>query len=230
MKADCNKCGKTLNIPDEKIPTNKKVSVSCPACKNKITVERPPVEKKTEEPPVETTETAEKETVPEEQEELVKVMDPSEFANEELEVLEEGAKRGMICDAAHQKKIVSLLKEMDYQPKTVTSDSEAIGRMKFTQYDLVILSEDFAGSSLKKNNVLKYIQPLPMTTRRKMFVVLLGKDFRTMDNMQAFALSVNVVINFKDMDNLTSILKKTISENDAFYKVYKETLVALGKT
>ena len=226
MKVDCNKCGKTLNIPDEKIPPSKKVNVSCPSCKNKITIERPPVEKKT----AETTETAEKETAPEEQEEQVKVMDPSEFANEELEVLEEGAKRVMICDAAHQKKIVSLLKEMDYQPKTVTSDSEAIGRMKFTQYDLVILSEDFAGSSLKKNNVLKYIQPLPMTTRRKMFVVLLGKDFRTMDNMQAFALSVNVVINFKDMDNLTSILKKTISENDAFYKVYKETLVALGKT
>lgn len=216
MKVDCDKCGKTLNIPDEKIPPNKKVSVSCPACKNKITVERPPAEKKTEKPP-------------EEKEELVKVMDPSEFADEELEVLEEGAKKAMICDTAHQKKIAPLLKEMHYQSKTVTSDSEAIGRMKFTQYDLVILAEDFADSSLKNNNVLKYIQPLPMTTRRKMFVALLGKDFRTMDNMQAFALSVNVVINFKDTDNLTAILKKTISENNTFYKVYKETLVAIGK-
>ncbi|MEE9164873.1 MAG: zinc-ribbon domain-containing protein [Nitrospinota bacterium] len=214
MKVDCNKCGKTLNIPEEKIPPNKKVNVSCPSCKNKITIERPP---------------AEKETAPEEKEELIKVMDPSEFADEELEVLEEGAKRVLICDTAHQEKIAPVLKEMDYQPKTVSSDSEAIGRMKFTQYDLVILAEDFAGSSLKKNNVLKCIQPMPMTTRRKMFVALLGKDFRTMDNMQAFALSVNVVINFKDVDDLTAILKKTISENDAFYKVYKETLVALGK-
>tara|TARA_B100000315_G_scaffold147013_1_gene136021 strand:+ start:296 stop:832 length:537 start_codon:yes stop_codon:yes gene_type:complete len=177
MKVECNKCGKTLNIPDEKIPPNKKVNVSCPSCKNKITVEKPPANKKAAEPPAETTERAEKETAPEEQEEQVKVMDPSEFADEELE----------------------------------------------------ILAEDFAGASLKKNNVLKYIQPLPMTTRRKMFIALLGKDFRTMDNMQAFSLSVNVVINFKDMDNLTAILKKTISENDAFYKVFKETLVALGK-
>ena len=226
MKVDCNKCGKILNIPDEKIPPNKKVHVSCPSCQNKITVEKPAASKKTEEPPAEITE---KETAMEEHEEKVEVMDPSEFADEELEILEEGTKRVLICDAAHQNEIMPLLKEMDYQPKTVSSDSEAIGRMKFTQYDLVILAEDFAGSSLKKNNVLKYIQPMQMTTRRKMFVVLLGKDFRTMDNMQAFTLSVNVVINFKDMDNLAAILKKTISESDAFYKVYKETLVALGK-
>ena len=258
MKVECNKCGKSLNIPDEKIPSNKKVSVSCPACKNKIIVEKPSAEDKSEKPLIEATKTEEKEIAPEKKEEPVedkpekpisevaktekkeiapekkeepvKAMDPSEFADEELEVLEEGTKRALICDTVHQDKIAPVLKEMVYQPKAVGSDSEAIGRMKFTQYDLVVLAEDFAGSSLTKNNILKYIRPMPMTTRRKMFVALLGKDFNTMDNMQAFALSVNVVMNYKDVDNIAAILKKSISDNDAFYKVFKETLVALGKT
>ena len=230
MKVECNKCGKSLNIPDEKIPSNKKVSVSCPACKNKIIVEKPPAEDKSEKPLIEATKTEEKENPPEKEEEPVKAMDPSEFADEELEVLEEGTKRALICDTVHQDKIAPVLKEMLYQPKTVASDSEAIGRMKFTQYDLVVLAEDFAGSSLKKNNILKYIRPMPMTTRRKMFVALLGKDINTMDNMQTFALSVNVVINYKDVDNIAAILNKSISDNDTFYKVFKETLVALGKT
>ncbi|MDP6625041.1 MAG: zinc-ribbon domain-containing protein, partial [Nitrospinota bacterium] len=141
MKVECNKCGKSLNIPDEKIPSNKKVSVSCPACKNKIIVEKPPAEDKSEKPLSEATKTEEKENVPEKEEEPVKAMDPSEFADEELEVLEEGTKRALICDTVHQDKIAPVLKEMVYQPKAVASDSEAIGRMKFTQYDLVVLAE-----------------------------------------------------------------------------------------
>lgn len=220
MKVNCDKCGKVLSIPDEKIPPNKKVSVSCPSCKNKISVERPLAEAPG---------AGGKENAPEKQGESVKAMDPREFVDDELEILEEGAKTAMICDKVHQEKIIPVLKEMGYQPKTAASASEAIGRMKFTQYDLIILAEDFDGSSLKQNHTLKNIQPMPMAARRKMFVALLGKNFNTMDNMQAFTLSVNAVINFKDMDNLATILKKTILENNTFYKIFKETLVASGK-
>ncbi len=219
MKVDCESCGKTLNIPDEKIPPNKKVTISCPACKAKVTVGKPAPEKKAPSP-----------SEAEEQEEAMQVIDPGQFADEELEVLEEGAKRALICDTTNQKNIDPVLKELGYATKTVSSATDAIGRMKFTDYNLVVLAEDFAGSTLDNNIVLKYIQPMSMTTRRKMFVAMLGKDVRTMDNMKAFGLSVNVVISTKDMGNLAKILKKSISENDAFYKVFKETLVSLGKT
>ncbi len=224
MKITCNSCGKTLNIPDEKIPPNKKVSISCPACKNKITVEKP------EQLSEDATKTEKSEPAAEGQhEEALELTDPSQFADEELDILEEGAKRALVCDTTNQEKIVSQLKEMGYIAKAVTSSSEAIGRIKFTEYDVVVLSETFAGSTVENNSTLKYIQPMPMVTRRKMFVVLLGNNFRTMDNMASFALSVNVVINNKDIDNLDRILKKSILDNDAFYKVFRETLISIGK-
>jgi hypothetical protein len=47
--------------------------------------------------------------------------------------------------------------------------------------------------------------------------------------MQAFQKSANVVINEKDLGKLEDILKKTISENEIFYKVFKETLHSMGK-
>jgi len=43
------------------------------------------------------------------------------------------------------------------------------------------------------------------------------------------AYSVNLVINQKDFDQLETILKKAIGDNETFYKVYRETMTALGK-
>ena len=48
--------------------------------------------------------------------------------------------------------------------------------------------------------------------------------------MQAYQKSGNVVINEKDLEKLGGILKKSISENGNFYKVYKETLNAVRKS
>lgn len=228
MKITCNSCNKTINIPDEKIPADKKVTVSCPACKNKISVGKPTVNEKSGQPPEVTTKTQTPEVETEEQEKSPVTADPSQFMDE-LDILEEGAKRALVCVATRQEKIDSTLKEIGYSTKCVNSANEAIGRMKFTQYDLVVLSEDFSGSTSKNNSTLNYIQPMPMASRRKMFVVLIGNNFRTMDNMASFAFSVNIVINNKDIENIALILKKSISDNDAFYKVFKETLISIGK-
>ena len=58
---------------------------------------------------------------------------------------------------------------------------------------------------------------------------MIGANFKSLNNMQAFQKSTNVVINEKDLEKLGDILKKSISENEIFYKVYKETLHAMGK-
>lgn len=228
MKVNCDSCGKKLNIPDEKIPSNKTVTISCPTCKNKITIEKQPSTNKTD-PPSDTAAEAKSESSTEDQKESSEIIDPGDFLDEELEIIDEKVKKALVCDTESQKKIAAALTELDYLTKIAASTNEAMGRIKFSQYDLVVLSENFSGSTLTKNNVLKYIQPMPMATRRKMFVALLGNDFRTMDHMKAFALSVNVVINFKDISNLSAILKKSISDNDAFYKVFKESLSSIGK-
>ncbi|HUT84450.1 MAG TPA: zinc-ribbon domain-containing protein, partial [Thermodesulfobacteriota bacterium] len=39
MDVTCKSCGTTLNIPDDKLPPNQAVSVTCPKCKGKIRIE-----------------------------------------------------------------------------------------------------------------------------------------------------------------------------------------------
>jgi hypothetical protein len=101
--------------------------------------------------------------------------------------------------------------------------------VRFNQYDVIVLNENLAGSSPENNEVLKFFQNMPMVTRRHIFLALIGQNHKTLDNMTAFAKSVNAVINKSDLSNLVNILKKSIADNDQFYKVYKETLRKLGK-
>jgi len=39
MKVECHHCGKSFQLPDDRLPTGKKVSFPCPVCKSKITLD-----------------------------------------------------------------------------------------------------------------------------------------------------------------------------------------------
>ena len=48
---------------------------------------------------------------------------------------------------------------------------------------------------------------MPMVTRRNIFFALVGTNFKSLNNMQAYQKSANVVINEKDFEKLEDILK-----------------------
>ena len=52
---------------------------------------------------------------------------------------------------------------------------------------------------------------------------------RTMDNMAAFAKSVNIVINPSGIDDIDKILTRAIAENIVFYKVFVQAMEETGK-
>ena len=68
-----------------------------------------------------------------------------------------------------------------------------------------------------------------MAFRRKVFVALTGDHFKTLNQMQAFAYSVNIVINNQDMGKLHQIVKKSLRDNELFYKAFRDSLAAHGK-
>lgn len=128
-----------------------------------------------------------------------------------------------------QNTIISVLKELNYATDTAANVDEAFEKLRFNRYDVVALSEKFSGTAPESNELLKHLQTMPMSSRRHIFVALFGEGLATGDNMQSFDKSVNVVINEKDLANLKTVLKRSISDNDQFYKVYKESLIKLGK-
>jgi len=142
-----------------------------------------------------------------------------------LEFFELGDKTSLICaDPMTTDTVRAALKGLGYKSHIAESSETAIERMRYTQYDIIIIDENFSGSSLRSNALLGYLASLPMGQRRYSFVCLIGNSFKTLDAMQAFAQSVHVVMNPGDLPNLAPILRKGVAEFETLYKVYKDAV------
>ncbi len=214
MEIKCDNCSAKLNIPDEKIPQGRQVSIVCPKCKQKLTLGVPAP--KTERPVPAVEETLSTKTVD---------------AGSSFEFYEEGVKLGLVAasDSDQLKKLKQVVEELGYKYVPVENTSDAISKMRFHTFDLVVLSDQFDGIELAQSPILQYMNHLSMFIRRRMFVALVGDSFNTMDQMMAFSMSANLVINSREMDNLTNIMKGSIADNEKFYKVFFDTLLEVGK-
>ena len=156
-------------------------------------------------------------------------MDQEEFEDDELVIYDENDQLALILDETNQSAWTQALESRDYKIQYAKSPEHAVHKMKFTHFHFIALHENYGNKDLDNNTVYKTLIELPMVTRRNIFVALIGKNFKTLKNMQAFQKSVNVVINEKDINKLEDVLKKSISEIEIFYKVFKETLQSMGK-
>jgi hypothetical protein len=95
--------------------------------------------------------------------------------------------------------------------------------MRYHNYNVVVVNESFDTSTPETNGVLLFLERLPMTTRRELFVCLITSRYRTMDHMLALNKSVNMILNVKNINDFGKILSTAITENDIFYRAYKET-------
>jgi CheY-like chemotaxis protein len=137
----------------------------------------------------------------------------------------------MICenDPATRQKISSTLKSLDYNVIESATFKEVLKYLNFHTFNVIVVNENFDSGTGGINNVLNYMEQLPMSTRRKIFVVLISATFATMDYMHSFNKSVNLIINKDDITELVLILKKEIEENEYFYHVFKEYYREYGK-
>ncbi len=226
METICEHCKAKLNIPDEKIPKNQTVRIACPKCKKKMTLNATKKQNETGSFHLKFIESSQ---AGESGEDPYGYGDYSD--DQALAFYEEGTKLALVMDnnSEHTENIRMDVGQLGYKAISAPSIRDAIGRMRYHHFDLVILSEGFDGQPLERNPILSYLNNLSMAVRRRMFVALMGEGFKTMDDMMAFALSVNLVVNTKELDKLSAILKRAISDYEKFYKVFMDTMVELGK-
>ncbi|MBW1722121.1 MAG: zinc-ribbon domain-containing protein [Deltaproteobacteria bacterium] len=221
MEVTCEHCGVKIKVPDEKIPRDKRIKLTCPKCGQKFPLPSP------RGPQLD--DLSQGGQGADREPDSYGYRDYAE--DEELVFFEEGTLLALVLEnnPEHLEKITGALKELGYQCIPAPDTRDATGKMRFHRFDLVILSDGFDGQTLERSPVLNYLNRMSMSVRRRMFVALLGDRFKTMDHMMAFAMSANVVINKKDLERLTLVLKKAVSENDKFYKIFMDELRELGK-
>ena len=236
MELTCEHCKAKLNIPEDRIPKDRTVQLTCPKCKGKMTLGGKkaaaggPLQN-----PAPTSTRGQQEGISQgssarsSKEGAYSYEDYS--SDEALVFYEEGTKLALVMAdyPGHPERIQKSLKQLGYECISTPNTRDAIGKLRFHHFDLVVLSDGFGGQPIENNQITHFMNRLPMSVRRRIFLVFLSDKFKTMDNMMAFARSANVVINTRDLDKLHLVLKKAISENEKFYKVFMDTLAEVGK-
>lgn len=215
MDITCPGCQKKLTVKDEKLPEGKAAVVQCPSCKGKINVTRPKA----------------KETV--EETDFDDLFDFSEDEDEgynasdkPFDFIEEEGKTALICESETliREKIKPTLDILEYHINESPNSRDALKRMRYHTYNLIIINDYFDTRDPDANPLLIYLERQPMEIRRDIFVCLLTQRFRTMDQMTAFQRSVNMIVNLRNIDDFDKILQRGMADNGLFYKTFKESL------
>ncbi|MBW2066844.1 MAG: zinc-ribbon domain-containing protein [Deltaproteobacteria bacterium] len=229
MEVTCDQCEGRFKVPDEKLPKGQKVRMGCPRCKNKIVIDLSRA-------------SADEETSSGNKRQLrqggASGSTPDEgygyeeyAEDKDLDFFEGDTKLALVMveAGAVSQKIKRAVEKLGYRFISTPGTRDAIGKMRFHHFDLVILSDGFDGHELKNSPVINYLNRLSMSVRRRIFLALISDEFKTLDNMMAYAMSANVVINSKDIDPIQAILRKAILDHERFYKVFMDTMVEVGK-
>lgn len=214
MDVFCSKCSSKFRIPDEKIPAGRVSTIPCPKCKTRISVDPA---KKSAGGAVASAES--------------KDGAGYDATDKPFDFIEEEGLTALLCEQnpIARKAIESSLNLMDYQITIAESARDALKRMRYHVYDLIVVDENFDTKNPDANGVLIYLERLPMSTRRNIFVAMVSSRYRTMDNMMALNASVNLTINIKNIEDIGKILARGITDTELFYSIYKETLKESGR-
>ncbi len=213
MEITCQSCQGKIKIADGKIPAGKTASVKCPRCKSTIKVQAPD-ENAADEAFDDLFDFDEDES------------DGYESGDKPFDFIEEEGKTALVCesDAIIREKLRPALDVLEYHITEVPNSREALKKMRYHTYDLIIVNEYFDTQDPDANPLLIYLERQFMDVRRNMFVVLLTSRFRTMDHMMAFSRSVNLILNIRNIDDFDKIIQRALADYGLFYKVFKESL------
>jgi len=214
MDVLCTKCSSKFRIADEKIPSGRVSSIPCPKCKTRISLDP---SRRAAGGAVASIVSANKAAY--------------DATDKPFDFIEEESLTALLCEQnpIARKTIESALALMDYQSPIAESARDALKRMRYHVYDLIIVDESFDTKNPDANGVLIYLERLQMSIRRNIFVAMLSSRYRTMDNMMAFNASVNLIINVKNIQDIGKIIGRGITETEMFYSIFKETLKETGK-
>jgi hypothetical protein len=216
MTVTCPGCHTTLNIPDDRLPKGKVVSAACPRCKGAITIDTrvPP-------PPA-----SQPEAAPEGRPAEVPAEPAEPSSYDEL-----GQPKALVCvgDPTEQRQVFAFLRESGFAPQAATSPAQAMERLRFSVYAVLILREGFDGPAANGPSLMGALAEMPMSARRNLHVVLVSPAVTSLDSTSAFARSVDVVLHPSDLPRLGDALKRSQTESEHAYRIFRESLRDLGR-
>lgn len=143
---------------------------------------------------------------------------------QQFDVFEPGDSTALVAfDDPHQAEAVcKQLTAMDYKVHGTDSYEELFIQVKTQPYDLILIQGDYAGWTIEQNEILQAVTKLPAEIRRNEYVVLMGNNLPTNDEMLSFIYSVDLIFDFADMPTFKAVLRRGLARHQDFYHKFRE--------
>ncbi|MFL6541185.1 MAG: hypothetical protein ACJ8HU_10495 [Chthoniobacterales bacterium] len=123
----------------------------------------------------------------------------------------------------YQKLVVPQLIDMGYKVHLGLFEEDVLLKLQTYSYNVVIIYENFKGSTLQTNPILHHMVKRSGSQRRQHFVVLLSHRYPTNDAMSAFVQSVDQIINITDLANFKPVIRRGVAQYRELYHAFHET-------
>lgn len=135
-----------------------------------------------------------------------------------------GDNTALVCidHQQYQKIVVPQLIDLNYKVHLGLFEEDVTLKLKTYAYDVVVIYENFKGSKLETNPILREMIRIPGPRRRKHFVMLVSHKFASNDAMSAFVHSVDQIINIADLANFKPVLRRGVAQYRELYHSFNE--------
>jgi predicted Zn finger-like uncharacterized protein len=222
--AQCPQCATKVQIDDAKVP-DRPFRVRCPKCQGLISLPgRPPAETTAEAPPPSTAAepAASPFNLPPAEPAAAAAPDPFAVANAlaRREKLQEGHNDALVAlagpAAAH---VHAALERLGYRVDTVDDAEEGARLLEQGVYELAVTARDQAAAG-RPATLSQRMLRLPSEARRRVFVVLVGDEFRSGDGTQAWAVQADLVLSTADAARAEGLIRATLAERKRLYQPF----------
>ena len=140
-----------------------------------------------------------------------------------------GDNTALVCvdHQQYQKMVVPQLIDLGYKVHLGLFEEDVLLKLKTYSYNVVVIYENFKGSSPENNPILRAMVRRPGAERRQHFLILLSNQFATNDATSAFVRSVDLIVNIADLANFKPVLRRGVSQYRELYNSFHETLKAV---
>jgi predicted Zn finger-like uncharacterized protein len=209
VQAQCPQCAQRIVVDDAKAP-DKPFSVKCPKCQALVRFPGRAAAAAPEDAPSSAEPLAE--SSPEVLAQLRKEIagDPSRLKGQVLVALSD---RGLA------NALTLPLTRLGYVSDTLDNPDEGGRMLEQGFYDIIITSRT-ATIPGRSETLHQRISRLSPEARRRLFIILVGDEFKTGDGQQAFVHQADLLIHPKDAPSIESVLLNTFSERTRLYQVF----------
>lgn len=97
-----------------------------------------------------------------------------------------------------------------------------------TSIDLLMLDQMFEMEENGYSRMLEHLCSLAPRVRRKMFVVLVTPEYKSLDRNAAFAHQVNLILNPRNVSNFPQLMERGLRDYEEFYRTFHKISARLS--